>query len=395
MDTGTDLVKVFTASWGQLEKNGSNIGDEAIFASQVKDLSTIPDIQIGVWSAVPEKTRQQYGVIPFGIDEGRLKALEKGVEWADIVIVGGGELAQDRSSLLYTPFNLMPLRCAEWYGKKSFAWSVGIGQQDELKWWTPGQLKKWLGTCCGITVRDKASLDSLLEYGLSSEKVKLASDSTFTLASENNVFGGESKILGVAPRNVANRQGKLLPLEIRRKLGIYREPDVTHIRKEWACLLDRHLEKNGGIIHFFPFHKGSLSNSDDAECEAIIDLMQHRDKTKVVDSDDVYKFMQQMGQCRVFLTVPLHGAILSVVVGTIPVSIPYASKGKRFMEGAGLSELIVKSDMAKWNEKTAEVLDTAWNEYGRISEQISQKKENLIADCMLNRGHFIETCLKD
>ncbi len=389
------MIKVFTASWGQLEKNGSNIGDEAIFTSQVKDLSTIPDIQMGVWSADPEKTRQQYGVLPFSIENGRLNALKKGIKWADIVIVGGGELAQDKSSLLYTPFNLMPLRYAKWYGKKSFAWSVGIGQQDELKWWTPIQLKKWLGTCCGVTVRDKASQDSLLEFGLSPEKVKLASDSTFTLASEYSTERKETNILGVAPRNVANRQGKLLPLEVRRKLGIYREPDVSHIRKEWASFLDDHIDRHGGTVKFFPFHRGSLSNSDDKECEAIISLMQDSDKTEIVNTSDIYEFIRQIGECRTFLTVPLHGAILSVVAGTIPVSLPYASKGIRFMQEAGIPELTIDPNKDCWSKDAAGIIDTVWKENSEIQERLTQTRGKLIGDCRHNFEYFIESCIED
>lgn len=111
------MKRIFTASWGQLEKGGSNVGDEAIFASQVRDLSTLDGIRIGVMSADPGKTESAYGPKPFDVGEGRLRAMTSGVRWSDVVIVGGGELAQDRSSLLYTPYNLHPLRLARRYGK--------------------------------------------------------------------------------------------------------------------------------------------------------------------------------------------------------------------------------------------------------------------------------------
>ena len=117
------MKKIFSSSWGQLEKGGSNVGDEAIFASQIRDLSTIGDVKVGVMSAVPGKTENTYGAKPFDVSKGKLRAMTHGVRWCDVVIVGGGELAQDRSSLLYTPFNLHPLRPARRYGKPAFAWS--------------------------------------------------------------------------------------------------------------------------------------------------------------------------------------------------------------------------------------------------------------------------------
>jgi len=335
-----EFTRVFSCSWGQLEAGGSNIGDEAIFLSQVNDLAAL-DVELGVMSSTLEVTAGKYGAKPFDARKGRLRAMLRGILWSDVVIVGGGELAQDVSSLLYTPFNLLPLRLAALLRKKTYAWSVGIGQGNELARWTPGTLRKWLGRCRGVTVRDKPSLDTLIDLGLSPSRVRLSSDSTFTLAGEFGPGPVESDLLGFAPRNVSNRQRKLLPLETRRKLGMYREPDVSDSRLRWAKLLDRHLRRFGGRLRMFPFHSGSLSNSDDSECREIASLMKHGDRIEFVSTGDVHEFMKRISECRVFLTVPLHGSILSVVTGAVPVALPYASKGFRFMEEAGLGELAV------------------------------------------------------
>lgn len=387
------MKKIFTSSWGQLEKTGSNVGDEAIFASQVKDLSSIEDIQIGVMSAVPDRTMKDFNVVPFDVNEGRLRAMTSGVRWADIVIVGGGELAQDKSSLLYTPYNLHPLRLARRLGKPAFAWSIGLGQGKELARWTPGQLCKWLGYCSGITVRDKPSLDLLLNLGLNPEIVKLSSDSTFTFAGNFAQPHNPCDILGVAIRNVSNRQGKLLPLEIRRKLGLYREPDVSGLRRKWAQLLDDHIDTHGGEIRFFPFHTGSLSNSDDIECEAVMALMKHSDRAAVVMPAGIKNFMMKIAECRVFLTVPLHGAILSVVTGTVPVSVPYASKGFRFMEEAGIPNLAVDPSSDQWDTELLSLLDRTWMSSRDIAQTLATKRSELAEKCAVNRELFKKTCL--
>ncbi len=389
------MNKVFTSSWGQLEKAGSNVGDEAIFSSQVKDLSSIGDIRIGVMSAVPDKTMKDFNAVSFDVNEGRLRAMSMGVRWADIVIVGGGELAQDISSLLYTPYNLHPLRLARRLGKPAFAWSIGLGQGDELARWTPGQLRKWLGYCSGITVRDKPSLDLLLHLGLNPNRVKLASDSTFTFAGDFARPHNPGDILGVAIRNVTNRQGKLLPLEIRRKLGLYRDPDVSGLRRKWARLLDDHLDSHGGEIRFFPFHTGSLSNSDDFECEAVMAMMKHSDRATVVMPTEIHSFMMKIAECRVFLTIPLHGAILSVVTGTVPISIPYASKGYRFMEEAGIPNLTVDPSSDQWDIELLSLLDRTWMSSKDIVQTLAVKRSELAEKCAINRELFKETCLTD
>ncbi|NOQ23555.1 MAG: hypothetical protein GQ565_13030 [Candidatus Aegiribacteria sp.] len=388
------MKKVFSSSWGQLEKGGSNVGDEAIFASQVRDISSLDGIRIGVMSAVPEKTEKVYDVKPFDVSKGKLRAMTRGVRWSDVVIVGGGELAQDRSSLLYTPFNLHPIRLARRYNKPAFAWSVGIGQGNELARWTPGQLRKWLGYCSGVTVRDRSSLETLLDLGLNPEKVRLASDSTFTLAGDYAQPHGTSEILGVAVRNVSNRQGNILPLEIRKKLGFYREPDVTGIRREWANLLDRHIDIHGGEIRFFPFHTGSLSNSDDFECEAVMAMMKHSDRATVIMPTGIRKFLTSISECRVILTVPLHGSILSVVTGTIPIAVPYASKGYRFMEEAGIAGLAIDSSSDSWGEELSVLLERTWDTSQNILQVLAEKRSELAEKCTMNLELFRQTCLQ-
>jgi polysaccharide pyruvyl transferase WcaK-like protein len=388
------MKKIFTSSWGQLEKGGSNAGDEAIFASQVRDISTLGDVRVGVLSAVPEKTEKIYGAEPFDVVKGKLRAMTRGVKWSDVVIVGGGELAQDKSSLLYTPFNLHPIRLAKRFGKPAFAWSIGIGQENELARWTPGQLRKWLGYCSGVTVRDRHSLKILLDLGLSPERVVLASDSTFTLAGDYAQPHGTSEILGVALRNVSNRQGNILPLEIRRKLGLYREPDVSDIRRKWANLLDRHIENHGGEIRFFPFHTGSLSNSDDSECEAVMAMMKHSDHATVIMPSDIKVFLTRISESRVFLSVPLHGSILSVVTGTIPIAVPYASKCYRFMEEAGISNLTVDSSSDNWDAELSVLLDRTWDSARDILQILVEKRSELAEKCTLNLELFKRTCLQ-
>jgi polysaccharide pyruvyl transferase WcaK-like protein len=383
---------VFTCSWGQLEADGSNIGDEAIFVSQVKDMEDL-GTRLGVMSAMPGETARLFGAEPFDVGKGRVRALLRGVLWSDVVVVGGGELVQDVSSLLYTPWNLLPLRLARLFGRTTFAWSVGIGQGRELATWTPPAVRKWLGRCSGVTVRDTPSLDTLLGLGLNPARVRLASDSAFTLAGGFSPGPVDSDVLGFAPRNVSNRRRRLLPLETRKKLGIHTESDTSAERIAWAALLDEHLERHGGRVLMFPFHAGSLSNSDDEECREVLSRMKRGDRASVLEGVSLEGFMREMSGCRVFVTVPLHGSILSVATGALPVAMPYASKGFRFMEEAGIGNLCVSSSADDWMLEMKRVLEVAWENTGEIWNGLSPVRDRLIRDCRLNRDHFRATCL--
>lgn len=355
-----DRIRVFSCTWGQLEGEGSNLGDSALFLSQVRDLVPL-GIRLGVPSAFPSETLEKYDVVGFPVSKGRIRAIVDGIKWADAILVGGGELVQDTSSLLYTPFNLFPLWIAKAEKKPCFVYSVGIGQGRELASWTPALIKKSLSMTTSITLRDRSSYETLKELGLREDRIFHTADSAFAFADDFTPGPIDSGILAVAPRNVSNRQGKLLPLETRKKLGLYRPKDSRPRRMLWAEILDRHIEKWNSSIKFFPFHTGSLSNSDDVECREIIALMKNTGRISIFDTSKNFEIMlRELSFCRVTLGVPLHAAILAVVTGSLPVSIPYASKGVRFMKESGLDELILEPLETGGADKAVETLDKAW-----------------------------------
>lgn len=383
--------RVFTASWGQLESGGSNIGDLAIFRAQIAELSGT--CELAAASADPAATLSEYGVRGFDVRGGRLAAFLRGVAWADAVIVGGGELAQDRSSLLYTPFNLMPLRFAWWLGKPSFAWGIGIGQAGELAPWTPGQLGRWLGRARHCTVRDVPSGRSLLAAGLNPQRVTNTADAAFSLCGRWRSGPVGSDILGAAPRNVSNRRGHLLPLEVRRRMGVRDSAPSGDEYRDWAELLDSHLERFGGSVRLFPFHTGTLSNSDDESCARIASLMRHRDRVETVDASSLDRFMAALSGCRVMLTVPLHGAILSTVCGPVPVAVPYSSKNTRFMEQAGLGRLTAPAGPG-FVDRASRVIREAWEDAPAIWNDLTRVRDDLASKSSLNSRLFAGTCLQ-
>lgn len=382
--------RVFTASWGQLEAEGSNLGDTAILAAQLRDLRGA-GFDVAVASADPARTRRLFpGLRAFPLSGGRPLAMARGAAWADVVVVGGGELAQDTSSLLYTPFNLLPLMLARLLGRRAFAWGIGVGQGAELRPWTPRLLRRWLGGCRGVTARDRPTRRLLLSLGLAPRRVVLAADSAFSLAGSTTAEPGEH--LAAAPRDVSNRQGSLLPLELRRKLGLWQRPDPTDVRRAWADLLDRHLARRGGRVLMLPFHTGTLSNADDEECRAIAGMMDRGGRVDIVDTSTLESAMDAMARCRAVVTVPLHGSILGVIAGAVPVAAPYASKGSRFMEQAGLGGMVVPQPGSRGFAGMADgLLERIWTD-GGIRSRMLGRREELARLGRLNLLHFRRTC---
>lgn len=381
---------VFTSSWGQLESAGSNIGDLAVFASQMQELGEAFDV--GVMSGDPAATASRWGAKGFSTRRGRLASMIRGVLWADIVVVGGGELVQDTSSLLYSPFNLMPFALAAVFGKPSFAWLVGLGQGGELRPWTRAWIARCMATARGISVRDAPSADLLAGLGFRPGRVLRAADSAFCLCRGRRPGPVDSDILGAAPRDVSNRTGGLLPLEARRKLGLDRPGGGSSAVADWARLLDGHLARRGGRVLLLPFHTGPLSNSDDHFCREVLGRMERADRASILDEADLNGFLDAMAGCRVVVTAPLHGAILSVVTGALPVAVPYSSKGTRFMEEAGLGDLIVRTSRPGWAEEAAMLVDNAWRTSGSRWRSLSARRAGLQAMAGLNTAYFRSAC---
>jgi polysaccharide pyruvyl transferase WcaK-like protein len=346
-------------------------------------------VEIGVLTANPAGTAERYpGVKCFDVSRGRLRAVIEGVLWCDIAVVGGGELVQNVSSGLYTPFNLFPLFLAFLFRKKSFAWAVGIGQGKELSFSGRIMTKLALKTTAGVTVRDRGSFNTLHRLGLREPEMILASDCALSLPP---VMEGRGNFLGAAPRNVSNRQKHFLPLELRRKLGRYREPDPTGAATAWARLLDWHCGRQNCALILFPFHTGTLSNSDHVFTRLVAEKMKLSERVTFADPDDPNSFMKLLSKCRVMVTTPLHGAILSIVEGAIPVSVSYSSKCTRFMEQAGLSEFISSGKPGIPDNQTAAALKKAWEEFDARMDDMSGKREMLSARAKRTAEHFRRT----
>ncbi len=340
-------------------------------------------------SADPERTHAVHPAARcFPTKRGRLGAMVSAVRWSDVVVVGGGELLQDRSSRLYSPFNLMPLLLARVFHRKSFCWAVGIGRKGELARTTPPLAKYALADCEGITSRDEPTYTTLIEWGFSSPVLKPAADAALSLGRGFGPGPVDSAVLGAAPRNVLNRTGSLLPLEIRRRLPGYRPADPVPAAAAWAALLDRHLQAHGGSVLLFPFHTGTLSNSDHDFCGMVLGAMKRSGDASIASFGSVEQALALIAGCRVMLTTPLHGAILSIVTGSLPVAVPYSSKCSRFMEMAGLTALTVPGSEGVPGSGAFDVLKTAWEGCGRWWDGLSTVREELMASSGATAEHF-------
>ena len=152
-----------------------NGGDEALLMSL---LQMLPDnIEPIVLSGNPSETRQLYNVA--SCDRSSAFTILKALKESDVFIWGGGSLMQDVTSIASPVYYAGLMALAQQQGLKTIAWAQGIGplKRSITRWIT----KEVLQGCVGVSVRDSASANLVIDWGISP---LLAPDPVWALASK-------------------------------------------------------------------------------------------------------------------------------------------------------------------------------------------------------------------
>ena len=155
------MKRIFLANHAQFEGKYTNLGDWAIF-EQMENLF-LPEIYNGnieiiVPSGDIKYTIDNYQVIAF--QRGGFRGIVNTLKWikkSDIIVLGGGEIIQDRSSLVYIPYLLIRPLIAKILHKKLFGYAIGVGEKEEISFLGKIQSKIVLNMFDTITVRDEKS----------------------------------------------------------------------------------------------------------------------------------------------------------------------------------------------------------------------------------------------
>lgn len=128
-----------------------NGGDEALLATLLQMLP--PSVTPVVLSGSPAETAQRYGVE--AVPRKALGPVIKALRGADALILGGGSLLQDATSLQNPLYYSGLLVLAQWLGLKTIAWGQGIGPLNHPL--SQGVGRYALGHCNAVSVRDHGS----------------------------------------------------------------------------------------------------------------------------------------------------------------------------------------------------------------------------------------------
>ena len=304
-----------------------NIGDESILRTLVSSLREhIPDCSLTVLSHNPASTREKYGVE--AVDRMSPVAILRAVKKCDMLISGGGSLLQDVTSSKSLHYYLSIIRCAEFFHKKVFIYSQGIGPIDR-----PGNRRAAaaaLKRADGIVVRDERSAALLEEIGIARDKVVITADPVIRMKKPDGDVGAE----------ILRKAG--VSLDGRLTVGwAIRERDTdSRFVEELLRSIQMMKDKYNAQSVLIPFHY----EEDGEVCRHI--AAQLPDDTAVCLNEKYLSedMLSIIGNMDLLVGVRLHSLIYAAIMGVPLIGISYDPKCTAFLNSVGLDKLSTKEN---------------------------------------------------
>jgi len=397
--------RIFLANQAQFEGIRTNLGERAIFSQMLKEIREhIPDAEISVLSSDLAYTKGTFNVlaVPLGGVRGAMNTLSA-IFGCDVLIVGGGELIQDKSSLAMIPYILMRPSIAKILGKKVVAYGVGIGEDDEITSFGKLLSRLVMNKFDLITTRDTKSTEMLANMRINKPEIIQAADVANNLVpchreraeailAKEGVYDIRRPKVTFSMRSVFHRTHSVLPFSYRKKLGLlpleYHEK-IKEFKQIIAQAADYVIEKYGADVLFIPAYKGEkLSAMDDTFSMEIIQIMKNKNQAFLIRGDyEPEEIKGLFSLAELLVAVPLHSLILSGSSGIPLIDINYASKGKAYMEQIGQEKYILHAENPSDNielDALINMIDDVWLNRRSIKETINQKNKIIFKMAELN-----------
>lgn len=347
-----------------------NAGDEAMLQIVIKEIKKrFPDANITIWSANPEKTKNETGCKAYFHPFAGGKKWWKQVYEADVLIFGGGTFLQD-----YGKGSIYPWQNLTWYlkvvglariiGKKVLMLGIGVGPLQTLcgkiiALFTVG-LANWVG------LRDEESLRYLKWASYFNKNIHLTEDLVF--------------LLGKNKKKRSNTQPTIIRIGINlRELKV--KSDCLVLGGEMLSSLAEFIQDFSKVkpcvIHLIPFQEGELGDSNILKQFATLYCLNENIviHDKVKDFESLYSLIQDMD---IVIAMRLHAIIFSVLAEKPVIALSYHQKVSSFAERWMIPCYDISSLHRGANidiiKKILELLDQEF--HYPISKGIEKAKEN-------------------
>ena len=390
----------------QIQQRGSNIGDRAISDAMFSSIAeAVPNARFFVYTRNPEFLPPKYNCEK--IDIFSLKGIIKGIRAllkADILILGGGTIIQDKSSKLVIFFNLSFACLALLFRKKVMCYAIGLGGDREISPFGKWLAKMVLSRCDMITFRDPESAEISQKTGITHTPSYVTADAAIllqkapaekinTILEDLDIKLDDNPIIGISLRRVFHRTGGFLPVSIKIKLGL--------MNKDWYCKIDTFLdqiaavcdeliEKYNARLVFVPMYAGKsfFSPRDDIFTQKVVKRMKHKTEIRILKKRYTPAEIKGLfSKMDLVIGVPLHSVILATSAETLSIPLCYADKNIRYMRMIGMDDIILDlrdSGSRLKKQKLMDLIDHCLQNKDSLNRDLKKRINLLEQKCKKN-----------
>jgi polysaccharide pyruvyl transferase CsaB len=330
-----------------------NVGDEAVLQAVVEALRSRGLHDLHVLSVNPAKTltRLNLPASPRSLLHPRtLRAM-----WgARALVLGGGGLIQDGTSVYNLPLYALFVAVARLLGLKVVGWGLGV----EPVWTLLGKLltRFICGASHHFSVRDHMSLCLLQRAGVPTHRVKVTADPAFLIAPEpvpDPRRGGKPLVIFCLRQLSDNHPGLnlhyLLPVSVRTRLGLgWRPPPARRERfvQALAQAVGVCVRRLGADVVLLPLWPG---RDDDMllaveQAAARLGVPGERLRRAQVEPSPG-KVAGYISYADMLVSMRLHSIIFAVSEGVPVLALAYARKVQGVMRELGAARWVVEVDL--------------------------------------------------
>jgi len=372
-----------------------NSGDALIFHAIISMIrEELSDVILTTLSETPAKTGEQFGVraVPAGTTAcGILRNLPgvlREIARCDLVVWGGGNIIQDASSVLYTPYHMTKLLLMRCLGKRVFAWAVGVGP---ISRYATRVLVRNLGRLVDqYSVRDAPAGELLVQLGIDPRRVTVVADPALFLRADEKPPDWEQSLDGggalpeaagwvaFAPRRLFMRTAGFLPMTV--KVALARSSGAYGKQRRWEASMaewaDHVHEKHGLGVLFIPM-SCARGQRDDLICQQIMGRMRSRQRARMLKPDlAVDELLRVYRSLDMVVGVRYHSVLLSLATGRPFVAMNYTMKGESLTERLGCREWSLPAEEAT-AARLIGVFDRAWRRREELAAFSRRQRERL------------------
>lgn len=309
---------------------GPNQGDRAILEVMTEDLNkAFPGIEIrgflNSWVPGPKAFLKFWS----------------NLKWADIFLLGGGQVLHDQTCLLFLLASLGKLVLARLAGTPSVCYAMGVGPISSRIGRTLTRIV--LAKCALIIVRDEASKALLEEIGIQGTRIEVTADPAFRLNPSENLnikkyFPDNSSdtktrpVIALCPRRWFHYSSSILPAKWKLHFGKPQGTDkFNKLLDLYTHVIDRFVSELNAQVLLIPMKRSEKKNDpgqdDDVVCTEIKSRLSDNESVNVLkDNLAPTELKSLLGNVDCLVSMRMHAVIFAASQGIPCVGIGLSKK---------------------------------------------------------------------